>query len=89
MRNDGPSPAPNNSQKMIGWPTAPTTRLRWRMKRTHSRETSVPTARNGQAVAHAADGLPDAPPDGAVAESTGDSVASLSMVFLGRARAVF
>ena len=35
--NDGPSPSPNSSQKIIGWPMAPKTRFRWRTKRTRSR----------------------------------------------------
>src|SRR5260221_465249 len=49
-RNDGPSPTPNSSQKISGWPIAPKTRLGCRTKRIHSRLPSVQAASSGRGV---------------------------------------
>src|SRR5258708_30745926 len=40
-----PSPEPIRNQKRTGGPSAPTTRLRWRKKRTSSRRQRVPAAK--------------------------------------------
>ena len=49
-------PAPNSSQKISGWPTAPNTRFRWRKKRTNSRAGERQAASHGRGATAAWDG---------------------------------